>query len=170
MPLTNLGDFMRAAVVIACLCISPAAAAQSTLPSADEAAAFRAAGFTQVQGQWRACVDDPGTASYSPGTIESAADLNGDGLPEAIIIESSSFCYGMQGAGYMLVSKQRGGTWKLITSGSGILIPLATKGAGGWPDLEIGGPGFCFAVERWNGREYALVRHQYEGKACRPDG
>jgi hypothetical protein len=44
---------------------------------------------------------------------------------------------------------------------------LTTKGVGGWPDIEIGGPGFCFPVERWNGKQYVLHRYEYEGKRCR---
>jgi hypothetical protein len=152
---------------VAGLCCAAPVVAQSVLAPADEAAAFTAAGFKRVDGQWRAC-EDPGTASYSRGAIEQVADLNGDGRPEAFISEGSSYCYGMQGSGYALVSKQADGSWKLITSGSGLPSPLSTKGVGGWPDLEIGGPGFCFAVERWNGSEYQLHRHEYEGKACRP--
>jgi hypothetical protein len=160
---------MRIVITACCLCLSSAALAQPVLSPADQAAAFRAAGFAQVEGQWRAC-DDPGTASYTPGAIEQVADLNGDGRPEAIISEGSMFCYGMQGSGYMLVSQQGDGAWKLVTDGSGIPSPLRTTGAGGWPDLEIGGPGFCFAVERWNGSAYVLHRHEYQGKACRPAG
>ena len=160
---------MRIAITASCVCLSAAALAQQVLSPADEAAAFRAAGFTQVEGQWRAC-EDPGTASYSPGAMDQVADLNGDGRPEAIISESSSFCYGMQGSGYALVSKQADGAWTLITNGSGIPTPLGTRGTSGWPDLEIGGPGFCFAVERWNGKAYVLNRHEYDGKACRPEG
>jgi hypothetical protein len=159
---------MRSILVLACLALPAAAAAQAGLSPADEAGAFSAAGFTRADGQWRSC-DDPGTASYAPGAIEQVADLNGDGQPEAILSESSLFCYGTQGAGYAIVSKQADGTWKLITSGSGMPSPLASKGTGGWPDLEIGGPGFCFAVERWNGSEYVLNRHEYEGKACTAD-
>ena len=41
-------------------------------------------------------------------------------------------------------------------------------GAMGWPDISVGGPGFCFPVQRWNGREYKLQRWEYEGKACKP--
>ena len=160
---------MRFILVVACLALPGVAAAQDELSPADEAAAFGAAGFKLTEGQWRSC-DDPGTASYAPGAIEQVADLNGDGRPEAIISESSSFCYGMQGAGYAVVSKQADGAWKLITGGSGIPRALTAKGADGWPDLEIGGPGFCFAVERWNGSEYVLNRHEYEGKACQPEG
>ena len=46
---------------------------------------------------------------------------------------------------------------------------LETTGKDGWPDISVGGPGFCFPVERWNGSEYVLHRHEYEGKACKPD-
>lgn len=144
-----------------------ATAAPPTLSAADETAAFRAGGFTRVGQQWQAC-GDPGTASYSPGAIETVADLNGDGRAEAVVTEGSVYCFGMTGQGYTIVSKQADGTWKRITGGTGMIAVLATKGADGWPDIEIGGPGFCFPVERWNGREYVFHRHQYEGKACRP--
>jgi hypothetical protein len=139
---------------------SPAA-----LSPADQAAAFKAAGFTLKGKKWQAC-NDP-TPSYTPGAIEEVRDLNGDGQPEAIITEGGTYCYGNTGAGYSLVSKQANGSWKLITNGTGILTVLTTMGVGGWPDIEIGGPGFCFPVQRWNGREYVLQRHQYEGKPCR---
>ena len=39
---------------------------------------------------------------------------------------------------------------------------------GGWPDIQMGGPGFCFPVWRWNGSAYALNRFEYEGKRCKP--
>jgi len=142
-----------------------APAAPEKLSPADEAAAFRAAGFKLKGKQWRACVDDP--SPNTRGEIGEVRDLNGDGQPEALLTEGGSYCYGNQVGGYWLVSKQANGSWKLITSGTGIPIFLATKGAGGWPDIEIGGPGFCFPVERWNGKKYVLQRHQYEGKPCR---
>lgn len=139
--------------------------APTQLAPIDEAAAFKAAGFTLKGKRWQAC-DDP-SLSYTPGAIEAIRDLNGDGLPEAIITEGGTYCHGNTGVGYSLVSKQAKGGWKLITSGTGMLNVLDTKGAGNWPDLEIGGPGFCFPVLRWNGRQYAVHRHQYEGKPCR---
>jgi hypothetical protein len=160
---------MRIILILAALGLPAAALAQATLSAADEAAAFTAAGFKRVAGQWQAC-GDPGTASYTPGAIDQVSDLDGDGRPEAVISEGSTFCFGSTEVGYALVSQQADGRWKLVTGGPGIVTVLATKGAGGWPDLEIGGPGFCFPVERWNGREYALDRYQYDGKACRPDG
>ncbi|MBO9517099.1 MAG: hypothetical protein J7493_03435 [Porphyrobacter sp.] len=144
------------------------AVAQDKLSSADSTAAFRAAGFKQVSGQWQGC-EDPGTASYTPGEIAEVRDLNGDGQPEAIITEGSVFCFGSTEVGYVIVSKQADGSWKQVTGGPGIVNVLDQKGAGGWPDLEIGGPGFCFPVERWDGAAYVLSRHQYEGKACKPN-
>ncbi|GHA07323.1 hypothetical protein GCM10011617_29980 [Novosphingobium arvoryzae] len=118
-----------------------------------------------VGGQWRKCEDHEGPG-YTAGAVKIVGDLNGDARPEAIITEESSYCYGMAGTTFDLVSKQIDGSWKLMASGIGIPKFLTTKGVGGWPDIEIGGPGFCFPVERWNGKEYQNHRQQYEGKSC----
>lgn len=146
---------------------APPSPAPVKLSAADQTAAFRAAGFKLDRGKWKAC-GDPGTATYSPGAIESVADRNGDGLPDAVITEGGTYCFGMTGAGYALVSKQANGKWRLMSGGTGLLAFLPSRGAERWPDLEIGGPGFCFPVQRWNGRAYVLNRHEYEGKRCRP--
>ena len=145
-----------------------AKSAPMTLQPADEAVAFKAAGFAKRGGKWRSACDDPGTPSYEPGRIESVSDVNGDGMPEAVVTEGGTYCYGNTGQGYWLVSKNGAGNWKLITNGTGMLEFLASKGKDGWPDISIGGPGFCFPVERWNGKEYKLHRWEYEGKACKP--
>ena len=159
----NLTIFLASApLILFCACVLGAPA---KLPPTDEAAAFKAAGYKLKGKQWRAC-DDP-TPSYTPGAVEEVRDLNGDGLPEVVLTEGSTSCYGNAGAAYTLLSKQADGSWKRITNGTGILTFLPTKGVGGWPDIEIGGPGFCFPVERWNGQKYVLQRHQYEGKPCR---
>jgi len=148
--------------------IAHAASTSPTLPPGEQAAAFKAAGFSQRGGHWQSC-DDPGTASYAPGQITQVADLNGDGRPDAVIEEGSTYCFGMTGTGYAIVSQQANGRWKRIASGPGMPLFLSTRGAGGWPDLQVGGPGFCFPVLRWNGREYTRHRFEYEGKACKPN-
>jgi hypothetical protein len=147
---------------------SAAAAADNKLSAADEAAAFRAAGFNRRGGQWRSGCDDPGTATYTPGAVERVGDFNGDGRPDAVLTEGGTYCYGNTGIGYWLVSRRADGRWVLIDRNTGVLEFLKTRGAGGWPDILVGGPGFCFPVTRWNGREYKLVRWEYEGKPCRP--
>ncbi|MES2257410.1 MAG: hypothetical protein V4724_02770 [Pseudomonadota bacterium] len=151
-----------ASMLLLCASVS---SAPIKLSAADEAAAFKAAGYTLKAKQWRNC-DDP-TPTYEPGKIAEVLDLNGDRRPEALITEGGTYCYGNTASGYSLVSQQPDGSWKLITTGTGILTFLTTKGTGNWPDIEIGGPGFCFPVERWNGQKYVLNRRQYEGKPCR---
>jgi hypothetical protein len=141
--------------------------AVTTLRSDDEAAAFKAAGFKKRGGTWHSC-DDPGTLTYSPGSIDKVADLNGDGLPEVVLTEGGTFCYGNTGQGFWLVSKLGNGSWRLMTGGPGIPEFLKTKGVDGWPDVSVGGPGLCFPVERWNGTAYKVHRWEYNGKACKP--
>ena len=142
--------------------------AQAGLSPADEAAAFRAAGFQRSGRVWKNCQEGSDSASYSPGSVDTVRDIDGDGLPDAVLIEGGAMCYGMTGQSFWLVSKQQNGTWKLITSEIGIPTFLPRAGARGWPDIEIGGPGFCFPVHRWNGRTYTLRRFQYEGRPCQP--
>ncbi|MEQ1688132.1 MAG: hypothetical protein ABL874_06140 [Sphingopyxis sp.] len=133
----------------------------------DQARAFAAAGFTQSGGQWRSdCADT--SAAYTPGAIDLVDDLDGDGKPEAFITESSAACYGAAGTAFVLVSKQSGGTWRLLLRATGYATPLSGRGIVGLPDIEVGGPGTCFPVYRWNDHEYAIDRHQYEGQPCQP--
>ncbi len=157
---------MKVVVTIISLVLCQAAlAGTNALSPSDEAAAFKAAGFKQHGKQWKACKD--ASASYVPGAIEQVQDINGDGRPEAVITEGSTTCFGDTGVGYTLVSKQADGGWEVMSRGVGILIVQKTKGKDGWPDLEIGGPGFCFPIERWNGSEYKVIGKQYEGKPCK---
>jgi hypothetical protein len=156
------------------LCImlleAPHAAADSapasmTLSEADRTAVFKAAGAVQRKGAWVICVDDPDGGG---ATIDMVRDLNGDGRPDAVVSEGGMYCYGHAGVGYTLLSKQGDGTWRVMSSNSGIPEFLKTRGVGGWPDISVGGPGFCFPVERWNGKAYKLNRFEYEGKRCKP--
>ncbi len=135
-------------------------AAGAPLSPQDQAAAFRAAGFKPKGKHW--------VSSCGEGSLQQVQDFNGDGQPEALIADESTECYGMTGAGYHLVSRQPGGSWRLVAHGPGIVTVLKAQGAGHWPDLEIGGPGTCFPVLRWNGRAYALHRHENQGRRCKP--
>lgn len=149
------------------LSVAPPAAEPSGPSAAQLSAIFKAAGFTKQGKQWKSDCNDPGTTSYGPGTVEMKGDLNGDGRPEAVVTESGTYCYGMTGTGFWLVSQQADGSWKLMARETGIPEFLKTKGVGGWPDISVGGPGFCFPVLRWNGKAYVHHRSAYEGKPCR---
>ena len=89
------------------------------------------------------------------------ADLNGDGKPEIMVTESGTFCYGNTGQGFY-VMEQTGGGWRTLFQSQGVPEFLPTKGAGGWPDIVLGGPGFCFPVVRFNGKAYANHRQKEE--------
>lgn len=106
----------------------------------------------------------------SEGTLDTVRDINGDGLPDVVITEGGTQCHGMTGAGYSLVAKQPDGSWRVLSAGTGILDFLKGPTVKGWPDIQIGGPGFCFPVHRFNGREYVYNRSEYEGKRCKPKG
>lgn len=129
------------------------------LSPTEVASAFKAAGYKLKGKKWFACAE---------GQVGEVRDINGDGLPEVIITEGGTECHGMTGEGYSLVSKQSSGTWKLMSGGTGIPLFLKSQGIGGWPDLQVGGPGFCFPVLRWNGQKYDLHHYEYEGKRCKP--
>lgn len=140
-----------------------------TLSDADKVAVFKAAGAVLRQGRWVVCDPpaDAGAPESEAAVIETVRDLNGDGRPEAVVTDGGSFCYGMAGVGFQLLSKQPDGGWRVIADDTGIPEFLKTRGKGGWPDISIGGPGFCFPVQRWNGKAYVLNRFEYEGKRCR---
>jgi hypothetical protein len=143
-----------------------AAPSLGAVPKAEEVAIFKAAGFVKKGGEWRNCVVPLKDATYQPGKIEAYRDVNGDTRPEAVVVEPS-ICYGNTGVYFWLLSKQADGSWKRTFDQLGMPKFLATKGADGWPDIYIGGPGFCRPIWRWNGREYRLHRFESEGKACR---
>ena len=145
--------------------IASLAAAAASPPPAELPAIYKAAGAVKRGTKWVLCADQPDPDGVR---VDLYRDLNGDGRPEVILAEGGTFCYGFTGEGFALLTKEASGGWRLMTSGAGIPEPLKTKGAAGYPDLSIGGPGFCFPVWRWNGREYDNQRFEYEGKPCRP--
>jgi len=143
-----------------------AAPSVPVLSVAERTAIFKAADAKLVRGKWIICTEDP---QAEGATIDEVRDLNGDGRPEAVVSEGGSFCYGAAETGFTLLSKQADGSWHKIINDAGIPEFLTTKGVGGWPDISVGGPGFCFPVQRWNGKAYVPHRFAYEGKACRPN-
>jgi|GEM_PF-641093 len=143
-------------------------ASPATLPAAEQAGLFQLAGFKRKGKRWvQGDCDDPSSSSYQPGALSELRDLNGDGQPEAVLTEGGSFCHGNTGQGFWLLSRTASGAWTLMTSQQGFADFLATKGRDGYPDIQLGGPGFCFPVLRWDGREYRTQRWQYDGKPCK---
>ncbi len=139
------------------------AAASATLTLPERAAILTAAGAVRRGARWMICTQDLNASAR----IDQIEDLNGDGRPEAVVGEDGTVCHGPSGTGFTLLSKQANGKWKKIFASDGIPEFLKTKYGGGWPDISIGGPGFCFPVMRWDGRAYVNHRLEYEGRPCR---
>lgn len=84
-------------------------------------------------------------------------DLNGDGQPEVFVNVSGTCMGGRAGVHLSLYIKNPAGQWKQQFGFPGMYNILKTKSQG-YPDIEIGGPGTCFPVWRWNGRQYDLLK------------
>lgn len=82
-------------------------------------------------------------------------DLNGDGQPEVFTNVHGICMGGMAGVHMNLFIKNKNGEWKPQFGFPGMYSVLETKNQG-YPDIEIGGPGNCFPVWRWNGQEYDI--------------
>lgn len=169
----EINNEMLAGLVL-CFFISGAMAQSSAanleLSETDRMAVFKAAGAVKQNGKWIICAPpaDSGAPESAGATIETVQDLNGDGRPEAIVTDSGIYCYGNKEMGFQLISKQKDGSWRVMASDSGVPEFLKSKGTGGWPDISVGGPGFCFSVLRWNGKSYDQNRFEYQGKRCKP--
>lgn len=94
--------------------------------------------------------------------IVEMVDLNRDGVNEVfVLVNSNTGCYGFAGGNLILLVKDKKGQYnKNFDFSAGGYKILKTRNKG-FPDIEIGGPGFCFPVWRWNGDKY-----EYYKKIC----
>lgn len=130
----------------------------------EKESAFIAAGYLLNQNFWRNDCDD--TSVTSAGEIDMVLDLNHDKKPEVLIMQSSSYCYGNVGYHYTLLSKLPNMKWKVIAKGVGIPKFIAHEEFSSWPEIEVGGPSFCFPILQWSGKDYVFDRYQYDYKPC----
>ena len=154
---------------------SPTSPAQAELTAAQMDALMRAAGYVRRGGKWMGSCADPADRSSEPDAwydveIDSYGDLNEDGRPEALIAEGgSSYCFGMAGYGFTLMSQTASG-WTPLLQGEQGMPALYDRPGQGWPDIEVGGPGSdCFSFLRWNGTEYAYAGRSLQGRICELD-
>lgn len=84
-------------------------------------------------------------------------DLNSDGQPEVFTQIFGTCLGGAAGVSMNLYIKGADGRWHPQFGFPGVYQVLATRNKG-YPDIEIGGPGSCFPIWRWNGKEYALFK------------
>lgn len=85
-------------------------------------------------------------------------DLNGDRSPEVFVWVGGSCSGGAAGSELSLFIKDKQGRWaQNLGFPAGGYKLLKAKNMG-YPDIEIGGPGMCLPVWRWNGKAYALYQ------------
>jgi len=85
-----------------------------------------------------------------------AIDLNGDGQLEVMTMEFGS-CWGRAGSQMNLYIKDKGGKWQPQFGFPGSPKILTSKNHG-FPDVEVAGPGTCFPVWRYNGKQYDIFK------------
>lgn len=83
-------------------------------------------------------------------------DINGDGVKEVFIIGGNTCTSGHAGSSIWLFIKQKQhAAYKKNLDFPAAAYKLLTKKTKGFPDIQIGGPGFCEGVWRWNGQSYS---------------
>ena len=87
-------------------------------------------------------------------------DMNGDGQDEVLVIYGNTCLSGMAGASVVLFIKDAAGKYRSNLGFPGVTADPKAEKSKGYPDLLIGGPGFCFPVWRWNGKAYDFHRSE----------
>lgn len=121
-------------------------------------AAPDAAVIAEATGGWLTAANDTmfdANCNQDVAYEAEVVDLDKDGQPE-VFTKVHGTCWGGGAGVHMnLLIKGRDGQWRPQFGFPGIPHVLES-GHLGFPDIEIGGPGFCFPVWRWNGQAYAL--------------
>jgi hypothetical protein len=86
-------------------------------------------------------------------------DMNSDGRQEVLVIFGNTCTSGHAGSSALLLIRDAGGILQPnlgFPAASADPLPESNLG---YPDLLIGGPGFCFPVWRWYGTAYNYLRN-----------
>jgi hypothetical protein len=86
-------------------------------------------------------------------------DMNSDGRQEVLVIFGNTCTSGhAESSAVLLIRGDSGHLQQNLGFPAASADPLPEMNLG-YPDLLIGGPGFCFPVWRWNGKEYIGLRN-----------
>lgn len=125
-------------------------ASEARLPSADAAAVT--ALFAELfppDGEGRFIHPDCGALDL----VVDVTDLNADGEHEVFVRWGNACTSGIAGSSLSLFLKDPDGRFRHELGFPAGGYRVLTRG-NGYPDLEIGGPGFCFPVWSWTGTAY----------------
>jgi len=132
------------------------AAGQGDLSAAERGQVFGAIGLA-VAPDGKSFLD--GSCGQPADASVEFRDMNADGKQEALVIFGNSCTSGHAGSSAVLFIRDPAGNLQAnLGFPAASADPLPEKNQG-YPDLLIGGPGFCFGVWRWNGATYDHLRN-----------
>lgn len=132
------------------------AAGHGDLNASERGQVFGATGLA-VAPDGKSLVD--GICGQPAGASVEFRDMNADGSQEVLVIFGNSCTSGHTGSTALLFIRDAAGNLKAnLGFPAASADPLPEKNQG-YPDLLIGGPGFCFGVWRWNGATYDHLRN-----------
>jgi hypothetical protein len=101
-------------------------------------------------------------------------DLDGDGDQEVFVQWGNGCTSGLAGTSVSLFIMDSDGTYRDQFGFPGMVSRVLDGEPGRYPDIEVGGPGFCFGIWAWDGEAYAFRCNapqaeggcEFEGKVC----
>lgn len=110
-------------------------------------------------------------------TRTEVVDLNGDGIQEVFVYWGNTCTSGSTGSSLSMFAKNNSGHYRDQFGFPAFDYTALPSGNDGYPDLQFGGPGFCFAVWSWTGSQYEFKCNssqeeggcQHTGNVCQSD-
>ena len=90
----------------------------------------------------------------------SFPDLDGDGRNEVLVDFGNTCTSGMAGTSVILFVADDQGRYRPNLGFPGMIAEIRPREGARYPDLVIGGPGFCRGVWAWTGAEYEHARNE----------
>lgn len=139
-------------IAMAVAVFSPSGQAQTAVPRPEMTQAqgeqlMSAAGFRIDKGTALNTCGKPSTPHFSFG------DLNGDGRPEAMVVDENIDCYGGTGDWFGVLVRDDSGQWRSVLSDAGTLRWQGSRSQG-WLDALIVSAGRCPYAAHFDGHRY----------------
>lgn len=125
---------------------------ETLLSPADQKAVFDLMSAAFPPSEDGTTLTDPNCGDIAP--MADVIDLNGDGDYEVFVEYGNTCTSGFTGRSLSLFIKDDSGRYQYQLGFPAMGYQLLERGVDGYPDLEFGGPGFCFPVWAWDGENY----------------
>ena len=129
---------------------------ESRLSNADKNYIFKKTGFVLTADK-KEFAQDNSALEYPFQANAYPVDFNKDGVEEVFVDYGNTYTSGNTGVSFFFFIPDQAGVYQEAISLIGIPV-LLKSGNAGYPDIEIGGPGFKFPIWRFNGKSYNLYR------------